>query len=206
MDIAQGLFAFLANPNVAYVFLIVGLISMVLALTAPGTGVAEVAAGLCLILAIIGLAQLPVNIAGIVLIALGMGMFILDIKVQSSLLGLGGALTLGIGSLFLFQPGPQALTVSWWLVALTTAGTGLLFGLGLNRAMHAMRLPSRMDRAALAGAAGVIKSPLSAESRFIGTAQIGGELWTVKSDEPIAEGSEVIVEEIEGVTLKVRAR
>lgn len=204
MDIAQGLFAFLANPNVAYVFLIVGLISMVLALTAPGTGVAEVAAGLCLILAAIGLAQLPVNIAGILLIALGIGLFVADIKLQSSLLALGGAIALGIGSLFLFQP--QSVNVSWWLVALTTACTGLLFGLGVNRAMHALRLPSRMSHEQMEGAAGVIKTPLLAENRFTGTAQIGSELWTVKSDQALSEGSEVIVEEMEGVTLKVRAK
>jgi membrane-bound serine protease (ClpP class) len=204
MDIAQGLFAFLASPNVAYVFLIVGLISMVMALTAPGSGVAEVAAGLCLILAVIGLAQLPVSIAGLLLIALGIGLFIADIKVQSSLLALGGAIALGIGSLLLFSL--PSVTVSWWLVALTTAGTGLLFGFGMNRAMHALRLPSRMDRAALAGAAGVVKSSLSAENKFTGTAQIGSELWTVKSDQPLSEGSEVVVMETEGVTLKVRAK
>ena len=204
MDIAQGLFAFLASPNVAYLFLIVGLISMVLALAAPGTGVAEVAAGLCLLLAVIGLAQLPVNTAGILLIALGIGLFIADLKLQSSLLALGGAIALGIGSMFLFRP--QSVSVSWWLVALVTAGSGLLFGLGVNRAMQAMRLPSRMDHAQLAGAAGVLKSPLMSENQFTGTAQIGSELWTVKSDQPLSEGSEVVVEKMEGVMLKVRAK
>lgn len=204
MDIAQGLFAFLASPNVAYLFLIVGLISMVLALATPGTGVAEVAAGLCLILAMIGLAQLPVNAAGILLIALGIGLFIADLKLQSSLLALGGAIVLGIGSLFLFRP--QSVSVSWWLVALVTAGSGLLFGLGVNRAMQAMRMPSRMGHAQLAGAAGVLKSPLLSENQFTGTAQIGSELWTVKSDQPLSEGSEVVVEEMEGVILKVRAK
>lgn len=204
MDIAQGLFAFLADPNVAYVFLIVGLIAMVLALTVPGTGVAEVAAGLCLIFAIIGLAQLPVNVAGILLIALGIGMFIADIKLQSSLLALGGAIALGIGSLFLFRL--PTVTVSWWLVALMTGGTGLLFGFGMNRAMRVMRLPPRIGHAQLVGVAGVVRSPLSAENKFTGTAQIGSELWTIQSDKPLSEGSEVVVEKMEGVTLKVRAK
>lgn len=204
MDIAQGLFAFLADPNVAYVFLIVGLIAMVLALTAPGTGVAEVAAGLCLILAVIGLAQLPVNIAGILLIALGIGMFIADIKLQSSLLALGGAIALGIGSIFLFRL--PTVTVSWWLVALMTAGTGLLFGFGINRAMRVMHLPPRVGHAHMIGSAGVVRSSLSAENQFTGTAQIGSELWTVQSDQPLSEGSEVVVEKMEGVMLKVRAK
>lgn len=204
MDIAQGLFAFLANPNVAYVFLIVGLIAMVMALTVPGTGVAEVAAGLCLIFAIIGLAQLPVNVAGILLIAVGVGLFIADIHAQSSLLALGGAIALGIGSIFLFRL--PTVTVSWWLVALMTAGTGLLFGFGMNRAMRVMRLPPRLDHAHLIGSAGVVRSSLSADNQFTGTAQIGSELWTIQSDQPLSEGSEIIVEKMEGVMLQVRAK
>jgi membrane-bound serine protease (ClpP class) len=204
MDIAQGLLTFLADPNVAYVFLIVGLIAMVLALTAPGTGVAEVAAGLCLILAVIGLVQLPVNVAGVLLIGLGIGMFIADIKLQSSLLALGGAIALGIGSLFLFQI--PTVTVSWWLVALMTAGTGVLFGFGINRAMRVMRLPPRVGHAQLIGSAGVVRSPLSLDNQFTGTAQIGSELWTVMADQPLSEGSEVVVEKMEGVTLRVRAK
>ncbi len=204
MDIAQGLLTFLANPNVAYVLLIVGLVAMVVALSAPGTGVAEVAAGLCLILAIIGLAQLPVNIAGVLLIALGIGLFIVDIHAQSSLLALGGAIALGIGSLFLFSL--PTVTVSWWLVALTTGGTGLLFGFGMNRAMRVMRLPPRDAHVQLVGSAGVVRSPLSVENQFTGTAQIGSELWTITSDQPLSEGSEVVVEKMEGVVLHVRAK
>lgn len=51
----------------------------------------------------------------------------------------------------------------------------------------------------------MIKSPVSAESQFIGTAQVAGELWTVKSDEPLSVGTPVVVVHVEGLTLFVRA-
>jgi membrane-bound serine protease (ClpP class) len=206
MDFAQAIFDFIANPNVAYVLLVLGLVSLVVAFTAPGTGFAEAAAALCLILALVGLSQLPVNIAGVLLILLGIGLFLADIKLQSGFVAIGGALMLGLGSLFLFRPDEQAVTVSWWLIALTTLGTAGFFGFGLNRALRAHRLPARVGADQLVGERGVIKTLALESNRLTGTAQVGSELWTVKADEPLAEGEEVIVEEAEGVVLKVRAR
>jgi membrane-bound serine protease (ClpP class) len=113
MDFAQAIFDFIANPNVAYVLLILGLVSLVVAFTAPGTGFAEAAAALCIILALVGLSQLPVNIAGVLLILLGIGLFLADVKLQSGFVAVGGALTLGLGSLFLFRPDHGRLLRFW---------------------------------------------------------------------------------------------
>ncbi len=204
MDTATTIFSVIANPNVAYVLLVLGLIYCVRA-TAPGTGLAEVAAALCLILAIIGLSQLPVNLAGILLITLGLGLFILDIKLQSGYVALGGAIALGAGSLFLFRPDERAVTVSWWLIAISTIGTAALFGLGLNRALRAMRLPSKMADAKLVGLYGVITTALLETNQLTGTAQIGSALWTVKAEQPLPTGAQVVVEKSDGVVLIVRA-
>lgn len=206
MDAAQALFSFIADPNVAYVLLILGLMSLVFAVSVPGTGLAEVAAGLCLIFALVGLSQLPVNLAGILLIMLGLGLFIADLKLQSGLVAIGGALALGIGSLFLFRPDARAVAVSWWLIAISTLGTGALFSLGLNRALRAMRLPPKMSEARLIGTQGVIRTPLAEANRLTGTAQVGSELWTVQADQPLPEGAQVVVERSDGLVLKVRAK
>ena len=68
MDVAQQLMTFIANPNVAYLALIVGLLMLVVAVTTPGTGFAEVIAVIALAVALIGLIQLEANFAGVVLI------------------------------------------------------------------------------------------------------------------------------------------
>lgn len=203
MDAGQAFFEVITNPNVAYVMFILGLLGLVVALTVPGTGLVEVIAGVCLILAVIGLSRLPVNIAGIVLILLGIGLLIVDIKVQSGLFALGGALLLGVGSLFLFRPNEDAIAVSGWLVGLMTIGTAAFFGFGVSRAMRAMRLRPAMLDENLIGTRGVIKSPLSASNQFTGAALIDSELWTVKSDQEISEGTPVVVERVEGLVLTV---
>ena len=206
MDVAQALFSFIADPNVAYALLILGLISLVFAISVPGTGLAEVATGICLLFAVLGLAQLPVNLAGVILITLGIGLFVADLKFQSGLVALAGALVLGVGSLFLFRSDARAATVSWWLIAISTIGTAALFGLGLNRAMRAMKLPPKLTEARLIGLQGTLKTPLIESNQLTGTAQIGSELWTVKADQPLPAGAQVIVERSDGLVLKVRAQ
>lgn len=205
MDIGQAVFDVISNPDVAYALLVVGLLTLVLAFAVPGTGLLEVGAGLCLLLALLGLSQLPVNVAGLLLILAGIGLFVADIKIQSGLIALGGAIILGIGSLFLFRPDERAFAVSWWLITLFSGGSAIFFGFGLHRAMRAMQQRPVFSQDNLLGAHGVIKSPITPESQFTGTAQVAGELWTVKSDEPMSEGTPVVVVQVEGLTLFVRA-
>lgn len=205
MDIGQAVFDVIASPNVAYIMLVLGLLALVLAFAVPGTGFLEIAAGLCLILALLGLSRLPVNIAGLVLILVGIGMFIADLQLQSGLVALGGAMMLGLGSLFLFRPDPQAFAVSWWLILMVSGGSAAFFGFGLHRALRAMQRRPVISSDGILGARGFIKSPITPESSFTGTAQIEGELWTVRSDEPIAAGAPVIVVQVEGLVLFVRA-
>lgn len=205
MDIGQAVFDVIANPNIAYALLVLGLLALVMAFAVPGTGLLEIGAGLCLLLALLGLSRLPVNIAGLLLILVGIGLFIADIQIQSGLVALGGAVILGLGSLFLFRPDEQAFAVSWWLIMLVSGGSAIFFGFGLQRALRAMQQRPVISQDNLIGAHGVIKSPITPESRFVGTAQVAGELWTVKSDEPIGEGAPVVVVLVEGLTLFVRA-
>lgn len=204
MDIGQAIFNAIANPDIAYILLILGLLSLVVAAGAPGTGFAEIAAGLCLILAFIGLLRLPVNWAGLLLILGGFALLMLDLKLQTWAVAAGGALALAIGSVFLFRVTEQAARVSLWLIAASIAAVLAFFGFAANRVVRAMRQPSRVNPRTIVGAIGTIRTPPVAASQMIGTAQIEGELWTVTSDQPIAAGATVVVEAIEGLTLRVR--
>ncbi len=204
MDIGQAIFNTIANPDVAYILLILGLLSLVVAAGAPGTGFAEIAAGLCLALAFIGLTRLPVNWAGLALILGGFGLLILDLKLQTWAVAVGGAVALAIGSVFLFRVTEQAARVSLWLIAASTVGSLAFFGFAVSRVLWAMRQPPRVNPQTVIGAIGMIRTPLVAANRMIGTAQIDGELWSVTSAGPIAAGATVVVEGIEGLTLRVR--
>src|SRR3974377_439548 len=87
----EQILAFLSNPNVAYLALIVGLLMLVVAVTTPGTGFAEVIDVIALAVAVIGLIQLEANFAGVVLIIAAFVLFALDVtQTQHGALTLGG--------------------------------------------------------------------------------------------------------------------
>lgn len=204
MDIGQAFFSFIATPDVAYVLLMLGLFSLVMAMAAPGTGFAEIAAVLCLLLALIGLVQLPVNVAGLLLILLGIGLFIADLKLQTWAIAIGGGVALAIGSFFLFEFREEAVRVSIWLIAGATIGSVAFFGFAIDRVVAAMRQRPRMDPKSIVGASGVVRTPILAANQMTGTAQVEGELWSVRSEQPIAAGTTVAVINIAGATLIVK--
>jgi membrane-bound serine protease (ClpP class) len=203
MDVGQVIFSTISNPDIAYTLLILGLFSAVLAFAVPGTGFAEVAAALCLILAIVGLARWEINFAGVILILIGVGLFIIDLKLQSGAIAIGGAIALGVGSVFLFQTSPAQTTVSLWLIALVTVGSAAFFGFGVNRAVKAMRLRPKVGVKTVVGARGVLHTPLLPSNHLTGTALVGSELWTVMASETMPAGAPVVVDRIEGLTLHV---
>jgi membrane-bound serine protease (ClpP class) len=204
MDIGQQLMTFIANPNVAYLALIVGLLMLVVAVTTPGTGIAEVIAVIALAVAVIGLIQLEANFAGVVLIIAAFVLFALDVtQTAHGILTLGGAVALIIGSLLLFPVREGGPTVSLWLIAGVTVlvvAVSLVFFSALVR----WRRQRRVDNAAqeVLGQRGVLKTATAPLTP--GTAQVAGQLWTVEADEPIEPGTEVEVVGREGLTLKVK--
>jgi membrane-bound serine protease (ClpP class) len=204
MDIAQQLMTFIANPNVAYLALIVGLLMLVVAVTTPGTGFAEVIAVIALAVAVIGLIQLEANFAGVVLIIASFVLFALDVtQTAHGALTLGGAVALVVGSLLLFPAGEGESVLSIWLVAgvtLLMVTVSLVFFSALMR----WRKQHRFDNAAqgVVGQRGVVKTATAPLTP--GTAQVAGQLWTVEASEPIAPGTEVEVIGRDGLTLKVK--
>jgi membrane-bound serine protease (ClpP class) len=199
MDIGQIIYNTLTNPDIAYMLLIVGLFLAVFAFAVPGTGVTEITAGICLILAIIGLSHWDVNLGGIILILIGIGLFIVDLKLQTFGLALGGAVALGVGSMFLIVPNSSQMTVSLWLIALVMLGALAFFGFGLQRAMVAMRLHPKVDVQTIVGVHGVLRTSLLPTNLFTGTAQIGSELWTVRAGEALPAGAAIDVNRVDGM-------
>jgi membrane-bound serine protease (ClpP class) len=204
MDLGQQLFLFLSNPSVAYLALIVGLFMLLVAVTTPGTGVAEVIAFVALAVAAIGLIRLSANFAGVMLIIVAFVLFIVDVTATThGALTLGGTVALLIGSLMTFpvREGSEGLPI--WLIVGVTLSTAGLSALVLSALMR-VRQQKRVDAAAqnVVGAQGVVKT--SVRPSVPGTAQVSGQLWTISADEPIEPGTNVEVLNRIGLTLHVK--
>jgi len=199
-ELVQALWSLLTNPNVVYVLFVIGLWAAAAAFYVPGTGLLEVAAVICLVLAIAGLTQLPVNVVGITLIVVAGALFVVDLKVQSVALTVGAAVSLVLGSVFLFPPAEGVLRLSPWLIGGVTLASFGFFGVALSAAIRAQRLRAKVDAATIVGKKGVVTTPIAP----VGTVQVQSELWTATADEPIGVGEEVEVVALEGLRARVR--
>jgi membrane-bound serine protease (ClpP class) len=204
MDFGTQLFQILTNPNVAYLLLVVGMLLLLVAVTTPGTGVAEVTAIIVLVLAAIGLINLSANFAGVLLVIVGFVLFAVDATATNhGALTLGGAVTLLFGSLLLFPTREGEAGLSGWLIAGTTLSMAGFSALVVS-ALLRMRQQKGVDSAAqnVVGVRGPIKVAINPPA--FGSAQIGGQLWTVSAEEPIGPGIDVEVIDRQGLTLRVK--
>src|SRR5258705_639860 len=79
----ERLLALVAEPNVAYILMMLGFYGLLFELQNPGAILAGVVGGSFLILAFLALSVLPVNYAGVALIVLAVVFFLAEIKVAS---------------------------------------------------------------------------------------------------------------------------
>jgi membrane-bound serine protease (ClpP class) len=198
-ELVRMLWSLLTNPNVVYVLLIIGLWAAAAAFYVPGTGLLEVSAVVCLVLAIAGLTQLPVNVVGVILIVVAGLLFIIDLKVHSVALAVGAAVSLVLGSVFLFPPSERTLRLSPWLIGGVTLASIGFFGVAISAAMRAQRLRAKVTAETIVGHRGAATTPIDP----MGTVQVHSELWTAIADEPIDAGEEVEVTALEGLRIRV---
>ena len=188
--------------------LTLGSIGILVEFLNPGMIAPGVGGVIALALAFVALGSLPVNWVGVGLIALAMLLFFLESQAPGiGVFGIGGAISFILGAFLLFGGfSPPAIPtpsfrVSAWLIG-TVSGILFLYLVFLFRfGLQGRRARYSMGPQSLVGQVGTVTTPLDPR----GTIQVASELWSAVSDsgEPIPQGEEVIVSDIDGLTLKV---
>jgi membrane-bound serine protease (ClpP class) len=187
----------ISDPNIAYILMMIGLAGLYFELAHPGAIFPGVIGAISLILAFYSFQTLPVNYAGLLLIALAIIFFIAEIKVASyGILSLGGIVSLTLGSIMLFED----VGVSLRLMAPTIVLIGGFFVIVSTLAFRAYRSKPQSGVEGLIGEVGVVQKPIDPE----GLVFVHGEYWRAVSSEKLEPGEMVTVEEVTGLILKVR--
>jgi membrane-bound serine protease (ClpP class) len=187
----------ISDPNIAYILMMIGLAGLYFELSHPGAIFPGVIGGISLILAFYAFQTLPVNYAGLLLIALAIIFFIAEIKVASyGILSVGGVISLTLGSIMLYED----VGVSLGLMMPTVALIGGFFVVVSALAFRAYRSRPKVGMEGMMGAVGVVKKPIDPE----GLVFVHGELWRAVSREKIDTGEKVEVERSEGLVLTVK--
>ena len=214
--ILERFLAIISNPNVAFLLLVIGAIGLFIEFLAPGLFAPGIIGVIFLVMAFVAFGNLPVNWVGLALIAFALLLMFAELKSPGmSFFGAGGVVSFVLGSVLLFggftfqPPGPietPSFMVNYWLIGGVTVTLAGLLIFVVRDILLAQRLEERqatkgITTAALVGTTGVV----SAELAPSGMVFVSGEEWSAVSDtgDSIEEGAEVVVTEVDGLTLKV---
>ena len=185
MNPFQSLLHLLSDPNIAFVLFTIGLYGLIFELQNPNF-VTGILGAMALILAFIGFGSLPLNVAGLMLLGLGIVLFVLETQVTShGLLSVGGIICFALGASALYtQPGGDPtlplVQVATPLVVITTGTTAVLMGLITVAAIRTRRMVAPAGSVGVpvpAGAAAVVQAPLVP----LGTVFMAGEPWSARA-------------------------
>ena len=190
----------LVNPNTVFLLFTLGLILLGLEFFHPGMILPGALGAVFVILALFGLAQIPINVAGLLLILLAFGLFVAEAFIVShGALAAGGIVALVFGGLLLFDTHSEAYDISVPIVILTAALLGGGFVFIISKAVQARHRAVHTGSEQLLGAHGVVRSPLDP----LGHVFVKGALWRARSEGPVTVGQKVVVDRVEGLTLTV---
>ena len=211
--VLERFLAIISNPNVAFLLLVIGAIGLFIEFMAPGLFAPGIVGVLCLVTAFVALGNLPVNWVGLALLAFALVLIFAELQSPGvSFFGAGGVVSFVLGSVLLFggfTPGPietPSFRVNYWLIGgITVTLSGFLLFV-VRDILMAQKIEERqatkgITTATLVGTTGVV----SAELAPSGMVSVSGEEWSAVSDtgDSIEEGAEVVITEVEGLTLKV---
>ena len=190
--------AVITDPNIAFLLLLVGVYGLIFEFMSPGGIGPGIVGAVALLIALFALNLLPVNYAGLALLLLGIALMTAEAVTPSiGVLGVGGAVAFGLGSLFLFKgPIPEFRLSSG--VALTAAALSLAyFTVALGAVMR-----TRRPRVAIGPLFGLHGRVVSWPGPG-GVVRLQGEDWQARSADHLTPGQAVRVTGRDGLLLDV---
>lgn len=190
----------IANPNIAYLLMLAGIMGIFFELQNPGALFPGILGGISLILAFFAMQVLPINAAGILLIILAIIFFILEVNIPSfGLLTIGGVVSMILGSLMLFKS--PDINVSLWIIIPSVLFIALFFLFAVSMGLNAQRRKAVTGQKGIMGEKGVVVKMLNPE----GQVEVHGEIWKAESEEKLNKGAKVEVIGINGLKIQVRS-
>ena len=191
---------FLLDPNVAYLFLLGGVLLGLMAIITPGTGYFEVGALFCVALAGYAVYNLSFNLWALIVLILSIIPFVYAIQkpkreryLALSILGLV------VGSVFLYATDGWQPAVNPMLALVASILYAGFIWLAVRKTLQAAHARPSHDLYVLVGQMGEAKTRIYKE----GSVQVDGELWTARSEKSIPSGNTVKVVAREGFVLVV---
>lgn len=200
MSLRQKVLNSIAHPNIAYLLMMAGILGLYMEFSHPGTIFPGVAGAICLLLAFASLQLLPINYTGLALIILGVGLLIGEAFIPAfGVLGIGGIISLALGSLLLFDTPASDFAVDRSIVFTAVATLGIFVFAISYLVVRSQSAAPTLGMEGLIGKVGEARSKFSPNGKVF----VYGEYWNAQGDGDIEPGDRVKVVGYDGMRLKV---
>ncbi len=192
----------IADPNISYLLFMAGLLGLYIEISHPGMVLPGVVGGISLLLALAAFQALPINSTGILLMLFAVALIVAEAFVPSfGVLGVGGVVAFGLGSLLLFDTPESTIAVDRSLIVTAVVLVSSLMIAVAYLVVRAQRRPVRTGAEGLVGEIGVVRATRGDTV----TVFVHGEHWDGVGEGALAAGDRVEVVRVEsGLRLRVR--
>ena len=204
MLVRERVFQLLWRPEVMFILMLIAIYGIIGELSNPGAILPGVAGAIALILALYMASVLPINIAGLALIAFAVALLVADVFAPThGVLTVGGIISFFLGSLLLFEGAGPAFHLSLTMIVPATVITALFFIFVLGAGLRAQKLPIRAGRETMLGKVTPALTPIGPDG---GKVFVEGATWNARSETPVDSGRPVEIVGIAGLTLLVKPK
>ncbi len=204
-NLAETFFSFLLRPEVMLILTLVAIYGIIGEVSNPGAIVPGMAGVIALILLLYGVAAMPVNIAGFLLIGLAIILFVAEAFTPAfGLLITGGAVSFFLGALMLFQDLPEEMQLSYYWLVPATIVTALFFAWIVTSGIKAQFTGFRSGIESEVGREAEVTDRITPEIE--GRIFHNGEYWRAESDEILNEGDHCIIVRFKGLKVFVKSK
>lgn len=196
----QRIIAAIADPNLAFVLLIIGALAIYVEFSSPGLIAPGVIGAILVLLALSAFSVLPINWLGAALILSGLAMFVLEAKFAShGVLGAGGTLALVLGAVMLINSPFPEMRIHWaTAIAVAVPFAAITLTL-LTLVVRARRNKVETGAEGMVGEVGSAVTELTPAGKVF----VHGEYWDAVSRYPAPAGAAVRVLSMEKLRLTV---
>lgn len=196
----QRVLSWLMDPNIAFLVLAVGCLSLYVEFNHPGAIIPGVVGSIFILLTLFALNLLPTRYASLALIALAFVLFALEAKfVSHGILTLGGIVCLTLGGVLLVDGPIPEMRVKLLTSLAVSLPFGLITAFLMSIAWRARRNKVITGAQGIIGELGVARTDLAPSGKVF----IHGELWDAHSTKPLRAGSPIRVIAIRQLELEV---
>ena len=199
-DWRTELLAVVTNPNIALIFMLIGVYGLIFEFLSPGAIAPGLIGAISLVVALYGFSLLPISYAGVALVLLGIGLMLAEAHIGAfGAIGVGGIVAFVIGAIMMFPSGTPGFELSPAVIAAAAIVSVCLLVVALSMLVRSRKRRIITGKEALLGAEGEAVTWQDGEGRI----RIAGEIWRARATGPLQPGARVKVMAREGLVLIV---